>query len=580
MRLRGKECFLRLSFLSPFVIACIALFFSAFYFHPNMGGEGLFIPLNSIVWIATAFVILLAVWRMWQQQTIRMPAFFGLILAMPMLILLTGFIVGMEQPLSWMLRISAILLGFLLFFGLFQFKTSRRDVNSCLYVLCGALSLHAVVGVIQLLPGALLSNFIPNVYDPISIGMFQQPNVQASLMATAIALSVYLISSPDFRGRPVWVKSLPLICLLLSTFALMSSDSRVGLLGGSGALVLILLSRFSLLKLRRGWALGMLLVLLAGGGSGLIINDGALRAYSKIEQLSGQGQDIRKDVYRISWEIIKDKPLLGHGIGSFQQVFHEKAAEYQLKTDGFNLGLWFSHPHNELLLWGIEGGAVGLLAFLFAIVAVLCQLICLGWQRGGAMAALLLPIALHTQVEHPFYVSAYHWVMFLFLLFVVFNQSGSKVYPLRVSFAAGALIRGLSIMLMLVVLWFCTTSLYYSNRIVHMLYSDKAKLAELNAIQQHPYFSEVATRLLLAHFSEAEKLSKGTSVTLEYVEWLEVYIKHVPDIGVFIDLIRAYAYLGDSEKEQATIDRALYLYRGHPLILKTAKEVKEKYSVD
>ncbi|WP_372743131.1 hypothetical protein, partial [Neptunomonas sp.] len=68
-------------------------------------------------------------------------------------------------------------------------------------------------------------------------------------------------------------------------------------------------------------------------------------------------------------------------------------------------------------------------------------------------------------------------------------------------------------------------------------------------------------------------------LTLNYAKWMEAYLKREPDAGVFVDLIRAYAYLGDSVKMQATIDRALYLYRDHPLILKTAKEVKEKYSL-
>lgn len=569
--------FINLSFLASTTV----LFFSAFYYHPNMGGEGLFFPFNSVVWIVTAFVIFLAVWRMWQQQEIRLPASYGMILAMPLLILLIGFIVGLEQPLSWMLRISAIFLGFLLFFGLFQFNASRREVMNGFYVLCGALSLHAVVGALQLLPGTFLFGFIPNVDNQISIGMFQQPNLQASIMATAIVVSVYLLSTPDFRERPVWIKLLPLLCLLLSTFVLMSSGSRVGLLGGGVALVLMLLSRFSLLKLRRGWVLGMLVVLLIGGGAGPVINnDGAVRAYSKMEKIGEQGRDVRKDVYRISWEVIKDKPVLGHGIGSFQRVFHEKAAEYQLKTDGFNLGVQFSHPHNELLLWTIESGIVGLLAFLFAIIAVVFQLVSLGWQRGGAMAALLFPIALHTQVEHPFYISAYHWIIFLFLLFVVFRQSGCKTYPLHISFSAGVLIRGLSIMLMLAVLWFCTTSLYYSYRIVYILYSGEAKVGELDPIRDHPYFSDIATRLLFTHYSEAEQASKETRVTSDYAQWMEVFLKREPDVNVFIDLIRAYAYLGDPVRMQATIDRALYLYRDHPLILETAKQVKEKYSVN
>lgn len=556
----------------PFIATSTIMFFSAFYFHPNMGGEGLFLPFNSLVWIAITLISSIAVWNIWRQQVVSMPAFFGLILAMPLLMLFTGFIVGLEQPLSWMMRVSAIILGFLYFFALFQFHTSRRDIHNALYVLCSALTIHALIGMVQLLPGSLLSVLIPNVGSQIPIGIFQQPNLQASLMATAIALSIYLLSTPDFNNRSLWIKLLPLACLFTATFVLMSAGSRVGLLGGGGALLLMLLSRFALFKRNRGWFATIIVLVLVGGGSGIVINDGAVRAYSKMEQIREQGTDIRKDVYRISWDVIKDKPLLGHGIGSFQRVFHEKAAEYQLKADGFKLNVHFTHPHNELLLWGVESGVVGLLAFLFACTAVVLQLVRLGWQRGGAMAALLLPITLHTQVEHPFYISAYHWAIFLFLLFIVFSQSQYKVYQLRMSFAAGVLLKGVSVIILLSVLWFCSTSLYYTHRIVYILYSGEARVSELDPIREHPYFSDVATRLLFAHFSEAEQKLEGTSVTLDYARWMEEYLKRDPDIDIFSDLIRAYAYLGDSVRMTATIERALYLYRDHPLLLEAAKD--------
>ncbi|WP_169565748.1 PglL family O-oligosaccharyltransferase [Neptunomonas japonica] len=522
-----------------------------------------------------ALVIPLAIWKMLEQQIVRVPAFTSLILAMPLLILLAGFVVGMEQPLSWMMRILAILLGFSVFYLFFQFNISRRDIHGSLYLLCSAFIVHAFIGIVQLLPGSLLSTLIPNVGSQIPIGMFQQPNLQASLMATALSLSVYLLSAPDFHGRSTWVKLLPIVCLLLSSFVLLSASSRVGLIGGSVGLVLILSARYRLLKRRRQWALGMLVALLIGGGSGLIVNDGVVRAYSKMEQLGADGQDVRKYIYRIGLDIISDKPLLGHGIGSFQRVFHDKAAEYQAEDSNFNLGVSFSHPHNELLLWGIEGGIVGLLAFGFAIGAVIRQLLCLGWQRGGAMAGLLLPIALHTQVEHPFYISAYHWCVFLFLLFVLF-QPGCKSFSLNLSSFSERLIKGLSGVLLIVVLGFCGTSLYYSYQITYIVYSGEAKVSDLSSMSKHPYFSDVATRYMLASLSRTEQLSKGSAITLNYAQWMETYLKNKPNAGIFVDLIRVYSYLGDFERMIVTIKRSLYLFPDQPLLLSVVDEVLSK----
>jgi O-antigen polymerase len=225
-----------------------------------------------------------------------------------------------------------------------------------------------------------------------------------------------------------------------------------------------------------------------------------------------------------------------------------------------------------LLLWGVEGGIIALLAFLLAIFVVIRQLIRLGWHRGGAMAALLFPIALHTQVEHPFYVSAYHWAVFLFLLFITF-QSRSKAYTLHVSLMAGGVIKGLSGMLLILVSWFCCLSLYYSYQIAYVLSSDKTKIHELSSASQHPYFSDVATRLMLASLSKVEQAEKGTRLTLEYAKWAEGYLKWSPDVGVFVDLIRVYSYLEDAGRMRSTIQRSLYLFPDQPLLLRVIDEV-------
>ena len=188
------------------------------------------------------------------------------------------------------------------------------------------------------------------------------------------------------------------------------------------------------------------------------------------------------------------------------------------------------------------------------------------------MVGLLLPIALHTQVEYPFYISAYHWVIFLFLLFVIF-QPGCTSFSLNLSQSAGRLMKGLSGMLFIIVFSFCGTSLYYSYQITYIVYSGEAKVSDLSSISKHPYFSDVATRYMLASLSRTEQISKGSSITLNYAQWMEAYLINKPNVGIFIDLIRVYSYLEDSERMRAVIKRALYLFSDQPLLLNVVDEV-------
>ncbi|VTR25979.1 Lipid A core - O-antigen ligase and related enzymes [Serratia fonticola] len=87
------------------------------------------------------------------------------------------------------------------------------------------------------------------------------------------------------------------------------------------------------------------------------------------------------------------------------------------------------HPHNELLLWWVEGGLIALLGMLILVWAGLklvarsrlrdMQAFSYGKASAGEALALcvaLLPIALHSQTEYPFYLSALHWLVFLLLL--------------------------------------------------------------------------------------------------------------------------------------------------------------------
>jgi O-antigen ligase len=70
----------------------------------------------------------------------------------------------------------------------------------------------------------------------------------------------------------------------------------------------------------------------------------------------------RLDYWAKSLEAIQNKPWIGHGVGSWR-------ANY-IKLGGANDRSSPSNPHQQFLLWMVEGGAVGLL-FLLGIFVVI-----------------------------------------------------------------------------------------------------------------------------------------------------------------------------------------------------------------
>ena len=104
----------------------------------------------------------------------------------------------------------------------------------------------------------------------------------------------------------------------------------------------------------------------------------AVQAFTKGEMGTGQGN--RLQFVQKTGEMILEKPLLGHGIGSW-------LAQYPVRAQGLETSQ-MSTPHNDYLLYGAELGAVGLLALLGVLFSVLR----IAWRSGGTRGMQLLVI--------------------------------------------------------------------------------------------------------------------------------------------------------------------------------------------
>jgi O-antigen ligase len=64
----------------------------------------------------------------------------------------------------------------------------------------------------------------------------------------------------------------------------------------------------------------------------------------------------RLELYRVSVEVFRDRPVLGHGTGSFAKAFAEETQGRVAKP--------VRNPHNEYLHWMVQLGLAGLAALL------------------------------------------------------------------------------------------------------------------------------------------------------------------------------------------------------------------------
>jgi len=589
-----------------FLVLMALIAFLPLYFTPNPGYDPWLKEYNIWTWVVVAVLILIAAVKSGLTRTLVLPRQYLWFLLLPVGLCAGTLINGVPYPADLLFRMSYVCAGVAFLFAIYQYAPSRRIREDVMIIFAGATFLFSIVSILQIIPGQILLGWIPHMTTPRIIGSFQHANVNASAILTGVLLSIYLLSLPGLARRNVLVKAVCLLTILLGSIIVVSSGSRSGLLAAIVSLPIMLLSRVAVFYRRKITAALILIALGVGVGIG-VQDPGALARKSladhRVEEapaevveihmqherlgafaaggagatgiertiwkfkrmLQGGAGEIRPYIYMIALDVMGDSPLYGQGIGAFQSVFHERAAEYMAARGGERLigTKRLDHPHNELLLWGVEGGALAVLAILAVAVVVLIALYRLGWQRGGALFALLLPITLHTQVELPFYTSVYHWLLFIFILYLVLSSRG-RDRVVRVSKTAVVMPVMLGAALCsAVVVYFCILTIPVSRDLNYFFTYKQLDMKKLEAAGRNLYFGEFATMLKWKVLLNQDLRNRTNHWTREYIRWAETYVQKVPEITTIHAIALAYRNLGMTNKAMETLNRGLYLYPGN-----------------
>lgn len=547
------------------------------YYQPNPGGEGLFLPYNNILWVGASFMIALGLLRILSLHRFYCPRMFYAMLFFVVATTLIGIINGVSTPVSWLFRSLAIWGGVLFFLALSQFQLNQRWRDNLLYILLVSVLIQGCYGLVHvLISEPPFPSWLP--HSPgIPRAIFQQQNLNASYSATGMLIATYLLTVPGYRSRGWFLKSLPLLALVVVTLNLVTAGSRVGLLGAGLGLVILLACRLP--QIKRRYALlvsAAVLVLLAGyTGTQLTPQTGGIgKSVSKFNTALDQG-DMRMMIYDSSWELFLEKPLLGYGIGQFEPVWHEKKISYlQQHPDAGVLQPRLSHPHNELFYWGIEGGLAALLGIAVLVLAFFWSCLRLGWQRGGSYLALLIPIALHTQVELPFYISQLHWLAFIALLALVASHQ-LRSYPVNISSMARLCVLTLALLLPVGTSIFATHNLLAIDSIMDYVQAKQKSLSMLDYSNRNFYFnrqSEFLQLQLLLHIG-FEKDNKD--VIRHYAGRAREYLQHTPDASVYAGLAMALRNLGEYSQSQYFLTKGLGMYPTHKHLLNARDKIQQ-----
>lgn len=553
---------LRQSFFSrwtPAEIMLAVLFVLApLYYHPNLGGEGLRLPNNSTIWLVALVFIAYSLNKVIKSETYQLPRYFIFIAAFPILVILSGFLAGVEQPLKWLFRALFIVGGLAFFFSLFQHKLRQGRWDRLLLIMALSGLIHAGIGLLQIWLKADMPYLLPKSPEGIPSGLFQQINNQATFLVTSIVLAFYLASRPILFKRQPLFQLFTVLMVLAAAYIIGFSGSRIGFLTLAVSMPIVLIARRKQLIHNKAFSAVLLAALLSGFALGLIPS-GAKAMDKTVAMQSGYSGSARLGIYDISFELLKQEPLYGHGIGSFARVFqYERPGFYAEHPDGKLPKQMVSHPHNEVFQWMVEGGLTALLGIIFVVTGVIMALRKSGSSRGWSYLALLIPISLHMQVELPLYMSAVHWFALLLLMMLPFVHLLNKRKNVLTIYAQK--LSAMTIMTLTIIFVLFLVHTMRANRDFPDYYKNPYSEKRLSVAITNPYLSEQARWMdmtTLLYLSIEQGLDKNVAY---FLNWGEDILKTYPNPELFVLMAKAYEYLGEKKSycETVKLGQAIY----------------------
>ncbi|MGQ8845642.1 Wzy polymerase domain-containing protein [Serratia sp. TSA_7] len=533
----------------------------------NMGGAGLALPQNILSWSMMALLSLI-VWLGvgFNKRSIIITPTAKLLFISLVLLAIPLFYTQPEWREAALWRWAGLFGGWVFYFSWLQTETSKRTHHWPLYAILLAVVVQALMALLQLFG---LGDWIP--YPLIGgrpYGVFQQVNLLASFTATGLALALMLFLLPDFslRAKRYEKLRLMLLALLLAVFPalLVWLQSRIGWLGGGAAALLFIVAYAK--KFPQHSAVAALTMLL-----GLAIGVAVPSWGGPVGAVSHEGSDSARGVMlNTSLAMIADKPLLGWGYGGFEYSFQHFRAALGESTLGVGVAV---HPHNELLFWWVEGGVLGLLGMLLLLFAG-GRLVGKAWHqacssgKGIALALCfaLLPMAMHTQTEYPFYLSTLHWAVFLLLLAMLDRQvtpTSERGTLTGVGRKILAILLPIASLLMLIVMLAGLSGGITLTRVEQNNFTDMRGIAAMPPITrwfhgERREFDQQVYALLLFNQTQDEALLSG------YANWANGYLKKRIDRNVYASLYLILKYQGNNTQAEKLRREAIAFFPDDP----------------
>lgn len=355
-----------------------------------------------------SIVLWLAIARQNQRgEATLLPSYWALGLAGLLFVLWTGISIGYSiasaDAVFGLVKYTAI--GTLTVGLAILIKRDNALVDALLKGVIISAIITAVFGMMQLAPIIELIVETPDLTYQVN-GLMGHKNLYSSWLMLLLPLVAWAV----FRLRNAWrIVAVAAIILLSVIILLVQSRAAWVALVLSGMVIvgLLLVGTFGSKTIRLHlfkpyrvmWGvaltLPLLLVIAMFVAKPTLLENVRHRIHYSINYMGPKNQDnetIRERLYlwRHTWQMIKEKPLVGHGGGSWRILFPKYGLQENRSQQGY---IHFQRPHNDWLWVWAEYGLVGLVPWAALWLMVIGILIRQFWKftsPASAIQALLL----------------------------------------------------------------------------------------------------------------------------------------------------------------------------------------------
>ncbi len=259
-------------------------------------------------------------------------------------------------------------------------------------------------------------------------GFYDSPNVMAmAIVPIVLAGTVWFFSQNDFKNKSGWLNKLFIVALIILWLGLWRTGSYMAWLS-----VLVVTVYYQAIKFRFGIQLRKIIIItvillgiLLPFSGGLLSSLGFIGHRNEVYQVNSIA--VREILWHEAALFIKQNPILGLGVGSWQVLFLRDIMPNLPagRAQGFGVELYYAslYPHNLFITWWLYFGIIGLVVTFGAVGVLLWRTV----TRKGMLilpSIVLLSIVTHGLLDTPVLKND---LFVLFLLSVVGCISSIKI---------------------------------------------------------------------------------------------------------------------------------------------------------